>query len=123
MIVALANPKWYLAMKEEYEALERKNTWTLIHTKVASKIVSSKSVYKVKYNIDGSISNYKAHLVAKEFHQTHRIDLFETFSLVMKPCTVRVVLSLAIMHNGIIRLLDVNNAFFNGVLIEDVLMH
>lgn len=40
----------------------------------------------------------------------------------MKPCTIRAILSLAVMHYWPIRQLDVNNSFLNGVLEEDVFM-
>lgn len=51
------------------------------------------------------------------------MDFFEIFNLIVKPCTIRVILSLAIMHHWTIRQLNVNNAFFNGILMEDVFMH
>lgn len=48
---------------------------------------------------------------------------FKIFNLIVKPCTIRVILSLAIMHHQTIRQLNVNNAFFNGILMEDVFIH
>lgn len=120
---ALQDLKWYSAMKEEFEALQKNCTWTFVPPDTAAKIVGNKWIYRVKYNHDGSISKYKARLVAKGFHQTHGVDFFETFSPVVKSCTVRLVLSLAVMNHWPIRQLDVNNAFLNGVLTEDVFMH
>ncbi|KAH9715865.1 retrovirus-related pol polyprotein from transposon RE1 [Citrus sinensis] len=110
---ALHDPKWFHAMNEEFDALQRNQTWTLVPSESAVKIVGNKWVYRVKYNPDGSISKYKARLVAKGYHQTQGVDFFETFSPVVKPCIVRVVLSLAVMHHWQIRQLDVNNAFLN----------
>ena len=77
-------------------------------------------VFRIKYNPDGSISKHKAKLIAKGFHQTPSVDFFETYSPVVKPCTIRVILSLAIMNHWPIRQLDVNNAFLNGILSEEV---
>lgn len=68
--VALQDPKWFLAMKEEFEALQRNHTWTLVPPGTASKIVENKWVYRVKYHPNGSISKYKARLVAHGYHQT-----------------------------------------------------
>ncbi|KAH9672921.1 retrovirus-related pol polyprotein from transposon RE1 [Citrus sinensis] len=71
---------------------------------------------------DGFVSKYKAWLVAKGFHQTPGIDYFETFSPVVKQSTVRIILSLAVMKRWKIRQIDINNAFLNGELNEDVYM-
>ncbi|KAH9762946.1 retrovirus-related pol polyprotein from transposon RE1 [Citrus sinensis] len=120
---ALADPKWKQAMQDEYEALEKNEIWVLVPKESAGKIVGNKWVFRVKYNPDGSISKYKARLVAKGFHQTQGVDFFETFSPVVKQCTIRVILSLAVMHNWTVRQLDVNNAFLHGILTENVFMH
>lgn len=68
--VALQDPKWFLAMKEEFKALQRNHTWTLVPPETASKIVENKWVYRVKYHPNSSISKYKACLVAHRYHQT-----------------------------------------------------
>lgn len=62
-------------------------------------VVGSKWVYRVKYNPDGSIQQYKARLVAQGFHETPGLDFFETYSSVIKPATVRIILSLAVSFN------------------------
>lgn len=100
---ALTDPKLYLAMKEEFEALQKDQTWLLVPAETVSKIVGKKCVYRVKYNDDGSISKYKARLVAKGFHQTHRVDFFDTFSPVIKLCTIRIILSLVMMNHWSIK--------------------
>ena len=96
---ALSSQKWYMAMKEEIDALHINQTWTLVHFYSATKIVGNKWVFRIKYNLDGSISKYKACLISKGFHQTHGVDFFETFSPVVKPCTVRIILSLAVVQH------------------------
>ena len=61
--------------------------------------------------------------MAKGFRQKAGVDLTETFSPVAKPTTIRIVLSLAIQFNWPIRQRDVNNAFLNRELKEDVYMY
>ncbi|GJR64494.1 ribonuclease H-like domain-containing protein [Tanacetum coccineum] len=51
------------------------------------------------------------------------VDFDETFSLVVKPATIRTVLSLAVLRTWPIHQLDVKNAFLNGDLSETVYMH
>lgn len=60
--------------------------------------------------------------MAKGFHQQPGIGLKETFSPVIRPTTIRVVLSLAVTFQWPLRQLDVHNAFFNGFLNEEVYM-
>lgn len=57
-----------------------------------------------------------ARLVAKGYNQLEGIDFDETFSPVIKPTTIRTVLTFAIVHQWQIRQLDVKNAFFLGHL-------
>lgn len=44
------------------------------------------------------------------------------FSLVVKPATIRLILSIAISRGWYLRQLDVQNVFLHGVLEEDVFM-
>ncbi|KAH9677665.1 retrovirus-related pol polyprotein from transposon RE1 [Citrus sinensis] len=119
---ALNDSKWLQAMREEYDALIKNNTWTLVPRQADQHVVGNKWVYRIKYNTDGSVAKYKARLVAKGFQQVAGINYFETFSPVVKSATVRVILSLAVMNQWRIRQVDVNNAFLNGELTEEVFM-
>lgn len=86
------------------------------------KIIGSKWVFKVKKNSNGSISRYKVWLVAQGFHQKTYIDYSETYTPIVKPITIRVILNLVLAHNWKIRQLDINNAFFHGIIMEEVFM-
>ena len=75
-------------------------------------------MFVVKYKLDRSIYRYKARLVAKEFTQTYKIDYQETFTLVTKLNTVRILLSLAVNLYWHIQQLYIKNVFLNGDLEE-----
>jgi histone deacetylase 1/2 len=77
---------------------------------------------RTKENPDGTINKYKERLVAKGFHQLQGFDFNETFSPVIKPVTVRLILSLAVSYKWPLKQLDINNAFLNGLLKEEVYM-
>lgn len=79
-------------------------------------------VFRIKRKADGSIERYKARLVAKGFHQQLRIDISETYNPVIKPITIRTVLSLAVSTGWSVHQVDVSNAFLHGSLQEPVYM-
>lgn len=108
-------------MDDEFKALMRNNTWHLVPDLGQPKI-TCKWVFRVKRNTDGSVARYKARLVVRGFLQQPGRDYSETFSPVIKPVTVRIILSLALSANWSIRQLDINNAFLNGKLTEAVYM-
>uniref|UniRef100_A0A2N9HE74 Integrase catalytic domain-containing protein n=1 Tax=Fagus sylvatica TaxID=28930 RepID=A0A2N9HE74_FAGSY len=120
--VASKHSSWCTAMDEEFQALQKQGTWSLVPLPPSKNVVGCKWVYKLKTHSDGSIARYKARLVAKGFHQQHGIDFTETFSPVIKPPTVRLILSLAVSLNWPLRQLDVKNAFLHGTLKEEVYM-
>ncbi|GKV11743.1 hypothetical protein SLEP1_g22966 [Rubroshorea leprosula] len=110
-------------MKEELEALHKNNTWTLVPTpSPQTNIVGSNWVFKTKLNSDGNVDRFKARLVARGYSQVPRVDFEETFSPILKPTTLRLVLALATTLFWPFRQLDVKNAFLHGNLKEEVYM-
>ena len=120
--IASQLPQWQDAMTSEFQALQRQNTWTLVPSSSNQNLVGCRWVYKLKRNSDGSIARYKARLVAKGYHQQQGMDYDETFSPVVKPATVRLILSIAAQQNWSLKQLDVSNAFLHGLLKENVYM-
>jgi hypothetical protein len=120
---ALQNPLWRNAMSEEITALLNHATWDLVPPAASQNLIGCKFVFRTKRNPDGTISRYRARLVAKGFHQRPGLDYSQTFSPVVKPATIRLILSIDVLHGWSLRQLDINNAFLHGNLEETVFMH
>ncbi|GKE29499.1 ribonuclease H-like domain-containing protein [Tanacetum coccineum] len=85
-------------------------------------MVRSMWLFKHKFHADGTLSRYKARLVANGSSQQLGLDFDKTFSSVVKPATIHTVLSLTVSRKWPIHQLDVKNAFLNGDLSETVCM-
>ncbi|GKF50487.1 ribonuclease H-like domain-containing protein [Tanacetum coccineum] len=92
---ALRDPNWHKAMIDEYNALISNRTWALVPRTTNVNIVRSMWLFKHKFNADGSLSRYKARLVANG----------------------------RMTRDWPIHQLDVKNAFLHGELSETVYMH
>jgi len=117
---ALADPNWRAAMEEEHAALLQNQTWDLVPRPRHANIVTGKWIFKHKFLADGSLERYKARWVLRGFTRRPGVDFAETFSPVVKPATVRTVLSLALSRKWPVHQLDVKNAFLHGTLTETV---
>ncbi|GJS54823.1 ribonuclease H-like domain-containing protein [Tanacetum coccineum] len=121
--VAFNDPNWQNTMSDEYNALLKNNTWTLVPRPTTANIVRCMWLFRHKFLADGTLSRYKARLVVNGSTQIEGIDVDETFSPVVKPGTIRMVLSLALSRHWLVHQLDVKNAFLHGDLTETVYMH
>ena len=73
-------------------------------------------------NDDEKLLKYKASLVVKGFDQNQGIDFDEIFSLVVKMCSIRVILGLAASMNLKLEQLDVKTAFLHCDFDEEIFM-
>ncbi|GJY34359.1 ribonuclease H-like domain-containing protein [Tanacetum coccineum] len=120
---AFSDPNWQNAMPDKYHALIKNKTWTLVPRTPDTNIVRCMWLFRHKYLADGTLSRYKARLVANGSTQLERVDVDKTFSPVVKLNTIRTVLSLAASRHWPIHQLDVKNAFLHGDLSDTVYMH
>eukprot|EP00253_Pinus_taeda_P022423 PITA_22423 len=107
-------------MDEEINAIERNKTCDLVELPKGKEVIGVKWVYKTKGNAEGKIERHKGRLVVKGYKQQYGRDYEETFALVARMETVRVVLSIAAQNKWKVYQMDVKLAFLNGVLMEEV---
>ncbi|KAG8492864.1 hypothetical protein CXB51_010176 [Gossypium anomalum] len=94
---ALASKEWVLVAQQEYEALLRNDTWDLVPLPANRRAVGCKWVFKLKRCSDGTIARYKGCLVVKGYLQEAGFGWQ-------------------------LRQVDINNAFLNGDLSEEIYM-
>lgn len=107
-------------MQDELAALAHDDTWVPVPRKNDMHVVGSKWVFKTKLKSDGFVDRLKARSVAKGFTRQEGMDYEETYSPVIKPTTIRIILSLDVIRGWPIHQLDVKNAFLHGQLCETV---
>uniref|UniRef100_A0A803Q474 Major facilitator superfamily (MFS) profile domain-containing protein n=1 Tax=Cannabis sativa TaxID=3483 RepID=A0A803Q474_CANSA len=113
---------WNQAMQTELYALLKNKTWTYVKLPPNKRVIGCRWVYKIKYNSDGSVERCKARLVAQGFSQQEGLDFFDTFSPVAKMVTFKLLLAISAIQNWHTLQIDINNAFLNGDLNEEVYM-
>jgi hypothetical protein len=63
----LSSPSWKVVMIDEYNALLRNKTWTLVPPVFGRNMIDCKWALKLKYKAYGSVDRHKARLAAKGF--------------------------------------------------------
>ena len=92
---AATEEAWNEAMKKELESIEKNKTWELTDLPPGHKTIGLKWVFKLKRDSEGNILKHKARLVAKGYVQKQGVDFAETFALVARLDTVKMILALA----------------------------
>ena len=109
-------------MEAEMKSLQSNNVWELVYPPPNRKVIGSKWIFKCKVNADVVVEHYKARLVAQGCTQRYGLDYEETFSLVVRFKSIRVLLAIGAQHNLELHQMDVATAFLHGELTEDVYM-
>ncbi|GKV25633.1 hypothetical protein SLEP1_g35036 [Rubroshorea leprosula] len=115
---ASTHEEWRNAMQEELSAIEKNVTWSITSRSEDKNVIGVKWVYRSKLNAYGSLNKYKARLVVKGYAQQPGVDFGETFSLVARHDTIRLLLALAAQKKWKVYHLDVKSTFLNGILEE-----
>ncbi|GJT67432.1 ribonuclease H-like domain-containing protein [Tanacetum coccineum] len=115
--IALKDPNWCNAIYDKYNALVKNGTWILVPRPSDVNLVRSMWLYKHKFHADGTLSGYKARLVANGSNQQHGVDFDETFSPVVKSATIRTVQALLRLDSGLFTNLMLRMHFLTRVFV------
>ena len=115
-------PKWQEAAKLEMETHHSNGTWEFVDLPPGAKTIGSGWVFWLKCNADGSIEQYKARLVAKEYSQRPGFDYTEVFAPTFRYAAICTIIALAAVNDLHLCSVDISHAFLNGDLKETIYM-
>jgi hypothetical protein len=116
---ALEDPDWVEPMHEELNNFKRNKVWSLVEKpKDCHNVIRTKWVFKNKQDANEIVVKNKARLVAQGYSQVEGIDYGETYALVARLESIRILLAYASHHNFKLHQMDVKSSFLNGPLHE-----
>ena len=111
---------WRDAVRRELDSIEKNETWELIKEPKDVNVIDSKWVFAIKENETEVSKKYKARLVARGFQQENDLNGLDVYAPVTKMNTIRTLFAVGVEKGYKFCQLDVNTAFLNGNLEEDV---
>jgi len=114
--------EWQKGAEKEVNAMRDMGVWDRepVELPPGKRAVGVKYVFRRKTDQDGNVVQHKVRLVAKGFTQVPGEDFGQVFAPVGKFTTGRVLLALAAVKGWHVHQEDVDHAFLNGVLNEEV---
>jgi hypothetical protein len=104
---------------DQLRSVEANHTWEIIDKPKDVNLISTKWVFKIKMLPNGLIDKYKARLCVRGFSQEYGVDYFETFILVIRMESLRILLALTTTQDWEIYQMDVISAYLLGDLEEE----
>ena len=96
--------------------------FTIIRGKLprGKRLISSRWVLRQKFTRTSNIGRRKARVVVRGFKQEAQLNYFNTFALVLRYTTLRVLLLKVVVDDLEVDYIDINNVFVNSELKEVV---
>ncbi|GJS63000.1 retrovirus-related pol polyprotein from transposon TNT 1-94 [Tanacetum coccineum] len=117
---ALGDESWIVAMQEELNQFIANDFWKLVPQPKNMTIIGTKWMFRNKLDENGIVSRNKARLVAQGYNQQEGIDYHETYALVGRLESIRILLAYACALDFKLFQMDVKSAYLNGFLNEEV---
>ena len=107
-------------MHDELFQFQRNDVWTLVPRLEGEHIIGTKWIFRNKTDEKGNVIHNKACIVAQGYSQMEGVDYDETFALVARMESTKILLALSCHLKFKLYQMDVKTAFLNGFLKEDV---
>ena len=104
----------------EIESLVENEVFRVVPRPKNKHIIECKLIFSKKYDQFGNLERYKCRIVALGNHQIPGVEYHDTFAPVRDKASVRLFLSLSVAFGHITTQFDAKNAFFYGVLDEEI---
>ena len=114
--------KWKEAIEFEIGQLLVNNTWKEDVYPEGANLISTKWVFTLKFNADGTLERFKARLVARGFTQQYGVDYTETFAPTVRMASLRAFMAVVACEDLECRQYDIKNAFTESKLQEELWM-
>ena len=107
-------------MHDELLQFQKNDVWTLVPRPEGEHIIGTKWIFHNKIDKEGNVICNKAHLVAQGYSQMKGVYYDETFALVARIESIKILLALACHLKFKLYQMGVKTAFLNRLLKEDV---
>ena len=92
--------------------------WEVVLIPEGKSVVTYKWIFNIKHRVDGIVEKHKAKFVAIGFSQKEVIEYYETFAHVARYTSIRTIIAITLAMGWKLHQMDVNTAFFNGIIEE-----
>ena len=113
---------WQETIQAELNALQANKIWEEIMPSKGVNIMTSKWVFKSKLHSNGSLDKLKVRLIARGFSQVYSVDFEGTFALTFWFDTLCLFLTIIALKDLECHMININNAFTESILKEDIYM-
>ncbi|GJQ98583.1 retrovirus-related pol polyprotein from transposon TNT 1-94 [Tanacetum coccineum] len=114
---ALGDESWIFTMQEELNQFIANDVWELVPQPKNMTIIGTKWVFRNKLDENGVVSRNKVRLVAQGYNQQEGIDYDETYALVARLESIRILLAYACALDFKLFQMDVKQQFLNDFII------
>ena len=113
-------PSWTAALQKELASLSSHGVFSCVELPPGKTAIDGKYVFKVKDSSDPQKPTFKVRFVGKGFQQKPGVDFSEFFSPTLRMTALRMFLSISAAKQHSIRHYDVDAAFLNAELKEEM---